>query len=251
MKDKVKFRGIGRQLIEKLRANGYAFDSIKTVLDRKFKIAKMLSNDAVLGEAISPQLKNNYRLRIEFCVNSIKIYDDIFYDDNSEDNVIGDLVLLHIDNAYERSLNDLVFKIGAIYSQYLHSNNELKEIIETFELTKKREQKLKSILGKLNKQLPLRYWYDGLSEYRFFFGSGVFSIQVSYVKNDGELKVHLILYKNSGRKYTDFFQYESLNRVKRKYVIYIKDIISIKYLTRHTVEIFLKTFFKIKMVEKM
>ncbi|MFM2392690.1 MAG: hypothetical protein RLZZ546_672 [Bacteroidota bacterium] len=242
MKDKIKFRGIGRQLIEKLRANGYAFDSIKTVLDRKFKIAKMLNNDAVLATALSPELKEGIQLRLEFCVSSIKIY-------ANDNDVIGDKVLLHIEDAYDRSINDLIFKIGKLYSEYFYSNKDLKKLIESFDLSTKRENKLKMLLGKLNKDLPLRYWYDVGNHIHFYFGSSVFTIHLSYEKKNSDLHSCVMLYKSSGRTYNYCGQYE-LNSVKNKYMIYLKDILSIKYLTTTTVGIYLTAFNAIKKLEK-
>jgi hypothetical protein len=247
MKDKVKFQGLGRQIIEKLRVSGYAFDSIKSVMDRKFKIAKMLNNDAVLGTSISPDLKDGIILRLEFCVNSIKLY-------VNDGEVIGDKPILIIEDAYDCTVNDVVFKIGKIYTDYTYSNKELRELIEGFEdafkLNEKRVNKLKMLLGKLNKTLPLRYFYSYKDTIKFYFGASLFTIEVTYSVEKNELHTFLFLYKKNGRKYSEVYYYWGIEYSKPKYAPYLKNIVDYKYLTVHTVADFINAFEMIKKTEK-
>lgn len=178
---KTKFLYSVKKLISKLRLNNSAFDSIKMIpnAERKMKIFSFLKQDKVIGICISPLLRDNIILQIEFTNTHLSLY---------EINTNEKLWILNV-RYFKDNINDGVLRISEQYQKYLYNNIEFESYLKNFKLFDTNTLNIRNLVTKLNKYFPLRYikyQSDNDSEIEsMFFGSGILTIEVqrSIIKN--------------------------------------------------------------------
>ncbi len=260
MKDRIKFQGKARQLIEKLRAGGFAFNAMKAITERKFKITRMLNNDNVLGYCVSPELKNKTGLLLEFTSNTLILSEINNFDEETFDYKSSDrLFLFVIKDVYHKEIKEVILEVGNIYAKYFYTKEEVKFIITNIKnktgdcLKIKHQKEMNKIFDVLSSGLPLRQYYDLDSTIRFIFGACIFSIEVNYVKETNEYRVMFMLYKKGCRKYSDVFKFidEIYYISKWKHLSDLNSIINIEHLTYNTAQQYVKSFNNLKTIEKL
>jgi hypothetical protein len=231
---KTKFLGINRQLIEKLRELGYAFNSIKSISDRKYTIAMLLDNNSILGSALSPVLKDNTFLRLDISLSTITI---VKISENIE-TILHNFI--NIDN------DTFITTIGEIYKDYFYTDVEVSDIINSFDITKHNRKLINTRLLSINHTIPLRHYIIFDNRIEFYLGASIFSIKVIFWKIKKSFSTYNLVYKKHSRKYTIFYGVKYSDNINSKFYSIIYRIIYIDEFNDNTIPVFIKTYNDIK-----
>ncbi len=182
-----------KKIISKLRIFGYAFDSPESQKLRKIKIIKLMETGETMFTAISPMLRDNKRLFLEFSDKKIILYEIEDSDKNTK------TFICEIHNHFDDILQTIE-KIGNHYKNYFYTKEEHNQIVEKILDKSHKEYFSRNIeaFEKLYESYPLRCY----TENSLYFGASVFSFKLQIL--GASIRKQYLFYKSYRREYHDW-----------------------------------------------
>ena len=196
---------IKNNLFDKLKKDGYGFDHMRYVKNRKFKIALILEK-GLIGTAQSPRLKNNKHLILEVYYEKIVLYERLAYVGFEDEKIL----LKQIDNWQDR-INYVKFTIETIYDDYFYQIRELEKMFSY----RSDFKDLKTLLNIIYPEMKVRHCDSNSEELIWWLGSGIFSFKINKTPDYKKLTIDSYFYGSGSTKYQKSNQYTLADKYRR------------------------------------
>lgn len=204
---------ISQVLIPTLRKCGCAFDSVKFINKRHLIINSLLEEDCQIGEAYSPYMRNNIRLKIIFHNNYLILKDEL------------DNTLVQVDN-YLDNINNTLKIICQNYETKFFEKDELKYLLKS----RHDFEKIEKILDIFYPVVKVRNYAIIENNLYLYLGSGIFSFQIKTSDtNKRSCITKIYFYGISSGKYqvNEFGQIWNLNSKYRSLISFSQEQLEI------------------------
>jgi len=212
-------KNISQILIPALRKNGCAFDLAKYINKRNLIINSLLDEDCEIGEAYSPYLKGNKKIKIVFFNSHLVLNDDL------------NNTLVRIDN-YMDDVDNTVNIINEYYQAKFYEKDEIKEILKD----RADVEKIEKLLDIFYPDVKVRNYGIVESNLYLYLGAGIFSFEIKTTdtnKRSCFTKIHF--YGRSSGKYqtNNYGQIWNLNSKYRYLISFSQDQLEINDFNFH------------------
>lgn len=208
-------KNIKKQLFDKLKQSGYAFNHIRYNKDRLFKIHLFLE-EGLIGSTQSPILKNGKYLLLELHYEKILLYETSEYEGDDK------ILLKQIDN-WQNKIASTRFTISNIYEEYFYEIDDLKTILNhRSDITD-----LNIMFNSIYPELKIRHYEENESNGMIclWVGSGIFTFKIRKMLSYKKLTIDTLFYGSGSFKYQSSTSYN----LAKKY----RDIIKLNIHTQY------------------
>lgn len=202
---------IKKELFDKIKTQGFAFNHIRYQKSRIFKINTFLE-EGLLGATHTPILKDKKVIKIEIYFEKIVLFE----------SYKGNDTLLKEIYDWQNKINFVRFCISNIYDDYFYEMGKLNSLFNH----RSDKKDLNILMASVYPEMKIRDYKEHKNgNITIFFGSGIFSFRVKKVLEYKKLTVDTLFFGSGSFKY----QIGNKNNLAKKYRNIVKQNLNTQY----------------------